>query len=172
MTLHSDTIYRSIKTHDKTLISVLSCIILFTVISYSRCDGQELLTPAERLWLDENKSRIVLAVETNYQPFVFLGPKDRITGLAHEYMLLLESKIGVHFKQRRFSSLKDIFENVRSGDVHIVNAVTETPWRSTFLNFTDPYITVPNVIIMRKEHSDLESNASTTGGPPYRSASK
>ncbi|MFA6010673.1 MAG: transporter substrate-binding domain-containing protein [Desulfobacteraceae bacterium] len=135
------------------MISVLSCIILFTVITYGRCDGQELLTPAERLWLDENKSRIVLAVETNYQPFVFLGPKDRITGLAHEYMLLLESKIGVHFKQRHFSSLNDIFEKVRTGDVHIVNAVTETPWRSNFLTFTDPYITVPNVIIMRKEHS-------------------
>lgn len=151
MKLHPDTIHCPIKTHYKTLISVLSGILLFTVISCGSCDGQELLTPSERLWLDQNKSRIVLAVETNYQPFVFLDSKDRITGLSSDYMQLLESKLGVRFKQRRFSSLNTIFEKVRGGEIHIVNAVTATPWRATFLKFTEPYISVPNVIIARKD---------------------
>jgi ABC-type amino acid transport substrate-binding protein len=125
--------------------------MLFIGVTCDICDGQEILTPAERLWLDTNKSRLVLAVETNYQPFVFLDSKDRITGLASDYMQLLESKLGVRFKQRRFSSLNTIFEKVRDGEIHIVNAVTETPWRSTFLKFTKPYIAVPNVIIARKD---------------------
>ena len=68
-------------------------------------------------------------------------------------MLMLEAKLGVNFKQRRFSSLDDIFAKVRSGDVHIVNAVTKTAQRSEFLSFTEPFIRVPNVIVVRKERT-------------------
>jgi len=68
-------------------------------------------------------------------------------------MLLLEAKLGVDFKQRRFSSLDDIFTKVRGGEVQIVNAVTKTPWRSTFLNLTNSFISVPNVFIVRKDRS-------------------
>lgn len=127
--------------------------IFFTGFACSSSSAEEILTPEERLWLTNNQSRIVLAVETGYAPFVFLDSKDQPTGLAHDYILLLESKLGVHFKQERFSSLDDIFKKVRSGEVHIVNAVTKTPQRSTFLAFTEPFISVPNVIVTRKDRS-------------------
>lgn len=145
MKSHSSTIYH------KSLFSVLLVIFLLSFIAHDSVGGQEILTPQERLWLKTNQSRIVLAVETNYQPFVFLDSKDKITGLANDYMQLLESKLGVRFKQRRFSSLNTIFEKVRGGEIHIVNAVTATPKRATFLKFTEPYISVPNVIIARKD---------------------
>jgi two-component system sensor histidine kinase EvgS len=142
---NSSTIYHN------ALPSVLLVIFLLSFIAHDSIGGQEILTQQERLWLQDNQSQIVLAVETNYQPFVFLDSKDKITGLANDYMQLLESKLGVRFKQQRFSSLNTIFEKVRSGEIHIVNAVTETPWRATFLKFTKPYIAVPNVIIARKD---------------------
>lgn len=71
--------------------------------------GKDLLTPEERLWLTQNHSRLVLAVETGYAPFVFIDANDRPTGLAHDYLSLLETKLGVRFPQRRFSTLDDIF---------------------------------------------------------------
>jgi PAS domain S-box-containing protein len=138
-------------------------VCLWASISHSEINETDILTPGERKWLIENQSRIVFAVETNYQPFVFSSDDGQTTGLAHEYMLLLEKKLGVHFRQRRFSSLDDIFDTVRTGEVHIVNAVTETPWRSTFLNFTSPYIKVPNVMIVRKEREGI-INEDTLGG--------
>ena len=137
----------------KTLTGILLGLLLWTAVGHGSSGDKDLLTRDERAWLEANQSRIFLAVETNYQPFVFLDSKDRITGLAQDYMMLLEKKLGVRFTQRRFSSLNDIFDKVRNGEVHIVNAVTATPWRSSFLTFTDPYISVPNVMITRKEHS-------------------
>ena len=99
------------KTGVPLLFAVLICI-LYVAIAYADGSAQEMLTPAERLWLKKNQSRIVLAVETGYPPFVFLDSKVQPCGLAHDYMLLLESKLGIHFKQRQFSSLDEIFAKV------------------------------------------------------------
>ena len=127
--------------------------IFFSAIAYGGSDVKEILTSEERLWLTKNQSRLVLAVETGYAPFVFIDSKEQPTGLVHDYMRLIESKLDTRFKQRRFSSLNDIFEKVRNGEVHIVNAVTNTPERSRFLFMTDSFVSVPNVIVVRKDRS-------------------
>jgi len=128
--------------------------VVFTAVAYGSESTKEILTQKERLWLSENESRLVYAVETNYSPFVFIDSKGEAVGLAYDYLHLVESKLGVHFKERRFSSLDDIFSKVRSHEIHIVNAVTATKKRSAFLLFTDPFISVPNVIIVNKSRQD------------------
>lgn len=125
----------------------------FVVMAHGSTGDKDILSSDERVWLTNNLSRLVLAVETGYAPFVFLDSKGQPTGLAHDYLLLIESKLGVHFNQKRFSSLDEIFEKVHSGDVHIVNAVTNTSERSKFLSMTEPFISVPNVIIVSKGHT-------------------
>ncbi|BCB25954.1 hypothetical protein SKTS_08400 [Sulfurimicrobium lacus] len=144
------------------IISALLSLFL-AAIAYGGADGKDILSSAERVWLTNNQSRLVLAVETGYAPFVFLDDKGRPTGLAHDYLLLIESKLGVHFKQRRFSSLDEIFDKVRSGEVQIVNAVTNTPARSRFLAMTEPFISVPNVIIVRKDQSGAMTELKLAG---------
>lgn len=115
--------------------------------------GKDILNAEERAWLSKHQSRLVLAVETGYAPFVFIDAEGKPAGLAHDYIRLIESKLGVQFKQRRFSSLDEIFQKVRSGEIHIVNAVTRTPAREKFLSMTEAYVSVPNVIIVRKDHA-------------------
>jgi ABC-type amino acid transport substrate-binding protein len=102
------------------------------------------LTQEERVWLSENQSHTVLAVETGYAPFTFLDAEGKPVGLANDYIRLIEAKIGATFQQQQFASLQDIFEKVRAGEIHIVNAVTKTSDREKFLNFTAPFISVPN----------------------------
>ncbi len=125
--------------------------MFFAAMAYGSTGGKEILGADERAWLTQNQSRLVLAVETGYAPFVFIDSKDQPTGLAHDYLRLIESKLDVRFKQRRFSSLNDIFEKVRSGEIHIVNAVTNTPERARFLAMTDSFVSVPNVIVVTKD---------------------
>ena len=125
--------------------------VFFTAIAYGSSDVKEILTHGERLWLTQNQPRLILAVEIGYAPFVFIDQTGQPAGFAHDYMRLVESKLDIHFKQRRFLSLNDIFEKVRSREVHIVNAVTNTPERSRFLAMTGSFVSVPNVIVVRKE---------------------
>lgn len=127
--------------------------LFFNALAYGEAGNTDMLSADERAWLAKNQSGLVLAVETGYAPFVFVDEKDQPTGLAHDYMRLLESKIGVHFNQRRFPNLNEIFQAVHNGDVQIVNAVTNTPARAKFLAMTDPFISVPNVIIVSEDRS-------------------
>jgi PAS domain S-box-containing protein len=121
------------------------------------------LSPVERAWLTENQSHIVLAVETAYAPFTFIDPQGKPVGLANDYIRLIEAKIGSTFQRQQFGSLKDIFEKARTGEIHIVNAVTKTPEREKFLNFTAPFIMVPNVILARNDRSGELSEENLSG---------
>ncbi len=128
--------------------------VLLLVIPLTGCGksvSRDILNPDERRWLTENQRRIVLGIETNSAPLVFLDPQGQPAGLAHDHLVLLESKLGVHFQRRPFSTLDEILEQVRSGEIQLVNAVMETPWRAEFLSFTKPFISLPNVILVRKD---------------------
>lgn len=144
------------------LVPVITCAVC-VAITYADIGNKEILTSDERTWLKENLPRVAVAVETGYPPFVFLDAQGHPTGLAHDYLLLIESKLGVQFRQQQYKSLDEIFAKTRSGEVHIVNAVTKTPARSEFLAFTDPFILVPNVIIVRKERSGTLSEKDLAG---------
>jgi PAS domain S-box-containing protein len=132
---------------------LLLLLFLLPCMAFGASSFKEILTPPERAWLSQNQSRIVLAVETGYAPFVFLDQLGEPSGLAQDYMLLVQQKLGVHFQHKHFATLDEILVAVRAGNVHIVNAVTQTPLRSKFISFTDPFITVPNVIVVRKEQT-------------------
>lgn len=125
--------------------------ILCLQFSFASKDHEDLLSYEERQWINQNEDKLVLAIETSYAPFAFVNSSGQPIGLANDYLTLLQSKLRIKFKQRQFSSLEDIFTSVRQGEVHIVNAVTQNAERSSFLNFTPPFITVPNVIIVRKD---------------------
>jgi PAS domain S-box-containing protein len=142
---------------------VLIFVLLNVFISTIAYGSEELLDPEERLWLENNQSRLVLAVETGNAPFVFVDSEAQLTGLAHDYMLLIETKLGVQFHQKQFSSRAETFQEVRSGKVHIVNAVTSTPARLKFLAISNPFISVPNVIIVRKEYPGQVSEQELSG---------
>jgi len=135
------------------IFSTLAGLLLLAIslIGCGKSTSKDILSPEERRWLMENQGRIVVGVETNSAPLVFLDAQGQPTGLAHDHLVLLESKLGVRFQRRNFSNLDGIFEKVRSGEVQVVNAVMETPWRSEFISFTKPFISVPNAIIVRKD---------------------
>lgn len=145
-------------------ILIVALLSLLSVTVFASASGaNEILTPEEHLWLANNQTRIVLAVETGYAPFVFLNDQGQPAGLAQDFIHLIEEKIGASFQKRQFSSLNDIFEKVREGKVHIVNAVTKTPARLEFLAFTSPFISVPNVILVRKDRNGTMNEENLAG---------
>lgn len=125
--------------------------------------AKDMLTPAERQWLNANYSKITLAVETNYAPFVFQDADNNISGFSNDYMSLVESKIGVKFRTRRFPTLDSVLKSALAGQVQVVNALNPTSQRSAFLNFTDVYLSVPNVLIVRKDNFQYKSIADLAG---------
>ncbi len=140
--------------------------VLLLVIALTGCGKgvtRDILNPEERRWLTENQGRIVLGVETNSAPLVFLDPQGQPTGLAHDHLVLLEAKLGVRFQRRPFLTLDELLEKTRSGEIQVVNAVMETPGRRNFISFTKPFLSLPNAIIVRKDRTGTLHEADLRG---------
>ncbi len=129
-------------------------LLLFLAAAAAAQGGRngDLLTPAERLWLEQNRDQIAIAFELNYAPFSFLDAHAQPAGLTHDYLFLVESRLGVHFRRIYFPTLDELLGKVRTGEGRfIVNALTNTPQRRRFIAFTEPFIAIPNVIITRHD---------------------
>ncbi|MBF0519539.1 MAG: transporter substrate-binding domain-containing protein, partial [Nitrospirae bacterium] len=141
-------------------IAALSVIVLaFLLFLYKKDNNSAVVTldTAEQQWLIEHREELYFAPDPFYAPFEFFDDKSGNTiGFAHEYLRLVEKKLGVQFKTIRASSFAQILSLAKQKKVVIVNAVTETPERSQYLLFTKPYIEVRNVILVRKgENKDV-----------------
>lgn len=115
------------------------------------------LTPTETAWLSANQDALVFAPDPFYAPFEFLDEKDgRTKGLAHDYLLLVERKLGLRFRRIQAPSFDGILALAKNHEVAVVNAATATPERSEYLLFTKPYIEVKNVIVTRKSEQNID----------------
>jgi len=122
------------------------------------------LSPAETAWLRAHQDALVFAPDPFYAPFEFLDTKDGKTkGLAHDYFLLVERKLGLRFKRNQAKSFDSILAQARNHEVTVVNAATATPERSEYLLFTNPYIEVKNVIIARKAERGINGMEDLSG---------
>ncbi|MBF0466958.1 MAG: transporter substrate-binding domain-containing protein [Nitrospirae bacterium] len=118
------------------------------------------LPSAEKQWLALHRDELYFAPDPFYAPFEFYDDKNGTTnGFAHDYIRLVEKKLGVQFIIVRAASFAQILSFAKQKQVAIVNAVTETPERSQYLLFTKPFIEVRNVILVRKsENKDVTLN--------------
>ena len=110
----------------------------------------DLLTAEERAWL-ANHPKIRLAFEDGYAPMTYLDTQGEIKGLSVDYLRLLENKLGIEFERVEPQGLVGNLSRVRRREVDILTSLMKTPERSEYLLFTKPYLSLPAVIIVRKE---------------------
>ncbi|SHO53744.1 PAS domain S-box-containing protein [Desulfopila aestuarii DSM 18488] len=126
-------------------------LVIFLLVSCATSCFSALLTTKEREWLKQHEGKITLALESNYAPFVFIDKNGKNSGLATDYLKLIQKKLDFSLQEIKFESFNNIFESAKKNEIDIVNAVTETEDRSRYLLFTKPFIEIPNVIIVKKD---------------------
>ncbi len=142
---------------------IFGFFLFFTVIQVNTA-AQDFLMKGERLWLLEHAEELFFAPDPSYAPFEFIDTSTGSTsGLAHEYLLLMQKKLGIQFRNTTAASFSEILNLAKARKVAVVNAVTETPDRSAYLLFTPPFIEVPNVIIMRNDRKGAMTLAALAG---------
>jgi signal transduction histidine kinase/CheY-like chemotaxis protein len=108
------------------------------------------LTLAERAWLDAHP-RIRVGVDPAYPPFDFVNDEGEHLGIAADYLRLLSVRLGIEFEVQPNLSWQQIIANLQAGEIDLVPAAAASPERLAYLNFTQPYVSVPIVIFARKE---------------------
>ena len=108
------------------------------------------LTSEEKDYLRENK-QFTLCVDPKWMPFENLENAE-YSGIIAEFFHMFEKKLGTRFKVIPTKTWTETLQQLKDQKCDILSAVFSTPLREEYLNFTDPYIEVPIVLVTKKDH--------------------
>ena len=109
------------------------------------------LTEQEQSWLAQHRE-IRLAVDPDFAPVEFIDEQGVFSGIAAEYVKLLNKRLGIHMKVVPGLTWSEAISRAKQQKVDVFSAITPSEDRSHFLNFTEPYFKYPVVIFTREEH--------------------
>ncbi|GAB6097854.1 hypothetical protein JCM14469_41080 [Desulfatiferula olefinivorans] len=134
---------------------LIVCLILLMIAFLSpwACAGDAktlALSDREKNWLKEHPV-IRLAPDPEFQPIEFFDQNGNYMGIGADYARLIEQKTGLSFDIVQCKSWSEVIERMKRREVDVLNAVVRSPQRETFMLFPPPYLTIPSVIIVRKQ---------------------
>lgn len=124
------------------------------------CLANDLLTSDERAWLQAHPS-IRVAISPDYPPISFLDAAGKPTGLEHDYLNLIESRIGYQFKRviPTLAARAAISPHDKKVDMLVVYAETEA--RLEHWYFSKLYLDFP-VHLVTQEYAPIQFSLENT----------
>ncbi len=120
------------------------------------------LTAEETAWLKAHRT-IRFSGDPTYKPFEFLDSKGVYSGMASEYLKLIEKRLGVSFKYVPSLTWSQVMEGIKTGTIDIAPVITKTEDRVKFLNFSQSYLNFPQVIVTRKDYPSIDGMEDLAG---------
>jgi len=114
-----------------------------------------LLTEAEKAYLQAHPV-IGLAIDPNWAPFEFVNQQGQYDGIAAAYFRRFESLLGVKFKATSAKTWSEAQNLAFSGDLPVMSCAVATQERQHYLNFTQPYLSFPMVMVSREGERFIE----------------
>lgn len=130
----------------------LGFLFLLLISLAGTSHGQDILTPEERLWLDQQPV-IRFAPAPNFPPVEFFNEDNEYQGITADFIKIIDQQLNLGQKLE-IVQLKDwgeVMSEGRSRGIDMWGAAEKTAARSQYMQFTEPYIRLPAVIIVRQE---------------------
>jgi len=98
---------------------------------------------------------IRFAPEKDYAPFVSVSSTGQVQGLSIDVLEILKPRLGADVQMLAPDSLANILQATRRGEVDLISSLRPTQERAEFLAFTEPYVKVPAVLVVKSGTSPL-----------------
>lgn len=137
----------------KVKIVSIGCIFFLVVclISIASHAAVPILTLEEKHWLAKYDGQVRLAHTPDWPPMDFLGKDGKPTGMAADYIHLIEKKLGFTFRVVSVSSWGEILNRAKSGSIDVISAAQETAERRKFMAWSTPFLNLKTTIIVKKD---------------------
>lgn len=115
--------------------------------------SKELLnfTPQEQAWIERHKE-IRYVIDNHFEPLEYLAKEGTTyAGIASSYLELIRQKTGINFVRLPTSVWSQSVEKINTRQADMYTCLTRTPERDKMVNFTQPYIIMPQVFITRND---------------------
>lgn len=130
----------------------ISLLLILSLLSPVGAFAQETsapelnLTAAEKAWL-ANHRKIRLAVDIDRAPFEYVDDQQLYRGMAADFVRLVEKRLNIIFDVDKKRPWPEMVEAVKKRHLDAFSLVVKTPQREAYVNFTEPYISFPMVIV-------------------------
>lgn len=128
-------------------------IITFLFLLINSCQKQHIsvnLTTEEKEFLGKHKNDLRVVADPSYAPIEFIDKDGVYKGAATDYMELIQNKLNIKVKRIFCNSWEELIRFVKEGKTDIVQTINPTEERKNYLLFTQSFIEVNNVILMKK----------------------
>lgn len=111
-----------------------------------------------------NNQLVIAGVDPNFYPIEMYDERGRYTGLGADYLKLVSFLTGLEFQTRAQADWSATEESARKGEIQILPAAARTGRRSEYLLFTPPYISLPGIIMARRDNENAPSSLKELSG--------
>ncbi|MGL1891815.1 MAG: transporter substrate-binding domain-containing protein [Spirochaetaceae bacterium] len=119
-------------------------------------EGELILSDDEKNWLKNNKI-FKLDGSTDWAPFEFLNDQGIYSGITSEYCSWLEENLNISLDINTERDKEESLIAIKSGEIDIIPSLMRTPEREEFIDFTEPYLRTPLVVITKLDTPYVES---------------
>jgi ABC-type amino acid transport substrate-binding protein len=130
------------------------CLCLWTPGLSAAAASAAALTGAQRDWLAAH-GPWRLGTERDHGPFVFAGPDGQMQGLSIDMLRLVQQRTGLRVNALPGQPLAQVLQAAERGEVDVMSSLRPTLERARSLIFTQPYVAVPAVVVMRRTRAPL-----------------
>ncbi|MCW8987193.1 MAG: transporter substrate-binding domain-containing protein [Gammaproteobacteria bacterium] len=120
------------------------------------------LTDKEKAWLDAHPV-IRLASDSFWPPFEVIDDKGRYSGIAADYMHLIEKRLGIKFVISPKKPWSEITQMLKNKELDVFSCAMETNNRKEYAQFTSPYISHQMVIVTQNNIGYINGLAGLNG---------
>jgi serine phosphatase RsbU (regulator of sigma subunit)/ABC-type amino acid transport substrate-binding protein len=110
------------------------------------------LTPAEAEWLASLPTPIRRGADPAWPPFEFQDKQGTYAGMCHDYTAIIVERLHLQLRLVQNLDWNEILAGIRKRELDIISCISMTPERETYLVFTKPFITSPQVIFTREDY--------------------
>jgi len=108
------------------------------------------LTQAERDWLARHPV-IQLGLDKSWRPIEYINENGHHQGISAEFMARITKLLSLQTRYDPALSWAEVIDQAKTGEIDVLPAITASPERAEYLNFTQPYMRFPIMIFTRKK---------------------
>ncbi len=138
----------TVRHHNGT--AVLAALLLVLFGPFCHATEPVSLSIAEAAHLQEMKT-LKLCVDPDYLPFEHIDSNGHYVGIGAGFMARFAESLGISFELQITQHWQDSLRLAEIGGCDVVAMLNDSPERSRYLNFTDPYLEGDVVILTRSD---------------------
>jgi len=123
------------------------------------------LTPAETHWLATLPTPIRRGADPAWPPFEFRDKQGVYAGMCQDYTNLIVKRLHLPLELVPDLDWNEVLDGIRNKKLDVISCISKTPERETYLAFTKPFITSPQVIFTREDYPYISGLKALQGKP-------